>query len=109
MLGFSSIIRDITDRRQWEERQKLMARELVHRVKNSFAVVQSIVRQTQRSTPDPEAFAQAFSGRLAAMAASHDLLTDRHWEGAACATSFRASSRRSRRGPRSGCMWKAPM
>ncbi len=60
-----------------------MARELVHRVKNSFAVIQSIVRQTQRSTPDPEAFAEAFGGRLAAMAASHDLLTDRHWEGAA--------------------------
>ncbi|SEC14563.1 PAS domain S-box-containing protein [Rhizobiales bacterium GAS191] len=82
LLGFSSTIRDITERRQWEERQRLMARELVHRVKNSFAVIQSIVRQTQRSTPDPEAFAQAFSGRLSAMAASHDLLTDRHWEGA---------------------------
>ena len=82
LLGFSSTVRDITDRRQWEERQKLMARELVHRVKNSFAVIQSIVRQTQRSTPDPAAFALAFSGRLAAMAASHDLLTDRHWEGA---------------------------
>lgn len=40
------------------------------------------MRQTQRSTPDPEAFAEAFGGRLAAMAASHDLLTDRHWEGA---------------------------
>ncbi|MFI4994420.1 MAG: PAS domain S-box protein [Hyphomicrobiales bacterium] len=82
LLGFSSIVRDITERRRWEEQQRLMARELVHRVKNSFAVIQSIVRQTQRSTPDPEAFASAFSGRLAAMAASHDLLTDRHWEGA---------------------------
>ena len=82
LLGFSSTIRDITERRQWEERQRLMARELVHRVKNSFAVVQSIVRQTQRSTPDPEAFSLALSGRLSAMAASHDLLTDRHWEGA---------------------------
>ena len=82
LLGFSSIIRDVTERRLWEERQRLMTRELVHRVKNSFAVIQSIVRQTQRSTPDPEAFARAFSGRLAAMAASHDLLTDRHWEGA---------------------------
>ncbi|MBV9111467.1 MAG: PAS domain S-box protein [Hyphomicrobiales bacterium] len=82
LLGFSSTIRDITERRLSEERQRLMARELVHRVKNSFAVIQSIVRQTQRSTPDPEAFAEAFGGRLAAMAASHDLLTDRHWEGA---------------------------
>jgi PAS domain S-box-containing protein len=82
LLGFSSIVRDITERRQWEERQRLMARELIHRVKNSFAVIQSIVRQTQRSTPDPEAFAQAFGGRLAAMASAHDLLTDRHWEGA---------------------------
>jgi two-component system CheB/CheR fusion protein len=81
-LGFSSIVRDITDRREWEERQRLMARELVHRVKNSFAVIQSIVRQTQRSTPDPQSFAQAINGRLAAMAASHDLLTDRHWRGA---------------------------
>jgi PAS domain S-box-containing protein len=82
LLGFSSTIRDITDRRRWEEHQKLMTRELVHRVKNSFAVIQSIARQTQRSTPEPNAFAVAFNGRLAAMAASHDLLTEGHWEGA---------------------------
>ena len=82
LLGFSSTIRDITERRRWEEHQRLMTRELVHRVKNSFAVIQSIARQTQRSTPEPEAFALAFNGRLAAMAASHDLLTERHWEGA---------------------------
>jgi PAS domain S-box-containing protein len=82
LLGLSSVIRDITERRRLEEHQRLMTRELVHRVKNSFAVIQSIVRQTQRSTPDPQAFVLAFNGRLAAMAASHDLLTDRHWEGA---------------------------
>src|SRR5260370_2465314 len=52
LLGFSSIIRDITERKRWEERQRLMTRELVHRVKNSFAVIQSIVRQTQRPTPE---------------------------------------------------------
>ena len=82
LLGFSSTVRDITERRRWEEQQKLMTRELVHRVKNSFAVIQSIARQTQRSTPEPDAFARAFNGRLAAMAASQDLLTERHWEGA---------------------------
>jgi PAS domain S-box-containing protein len=82
LLGFSCTIRDITDRRRWEERQNLMTRELVHRVKNSFAVIQSIARQTQRSTPEPTAFAIAFNGRLAAMAASHDLLTEGRWEGA---------------------------
>ncbi len=34
--------RDITERKAWETPQKLLLRELTHRVKNTLAVVQSI-------------------------------------------------------------------
>ena len=45
---------DVTDRQEaeanWENRQKLLLGELSHRVKNSLAVVQSIVTQSLRSS-----------------------------------------------------------
>jgi PAS domain S-box-containing protein len=74
--------RDIGNRKEWEIRQRLMNRELAHRVKNSFAILQAILRSTLRSTPDPIQFATAFSGRLHSMAAAHDVLTENDWRGA---------------------------
>lgn len=65
---------DITDRKSFEQRQFLMARELAHRVKNTFAVLQSIMNATFRTTPDPKKFVEVFSGRLASMASAHDTL-----------------------------------
>jgi two-component system, chemotaxis family, CheB/CheR fusion protein len=74
--------RDIRDRKEWEERQRLMNRELAHRVKNSFAVLQAILRSTLKSAPDPTHFAQAFSGRLHSLSAAHDVLSANDWRGA---------------------------
>ncbi|MEY9167722.1 two-component system CheB/CheR fusion protein [Sinorhizobium fredii] len=42
--------RDITDRKRWERRRQLLLNELSHRVKNTLAVVQSLARQTLRTT-----------------------------------------------------------
>lgn len=75
-------IEDITERRQWENRRRLMNRELSHRVKNALAVVQAMAHHTLRSAPTPAAFAAAFEGRLRAMSISHNLLTLSEWEGA---------------------------
>ena len=59
----------------------LLNRELSHRVKNSLTIIQSIARQTLRSTPEPEVFARAFQGRLEALASAHDMLTNANWSG----------------------------
>lgn len=74
--------RDITDRRAWEDRQRMLLRELTHRVKNTLTIVQSLASQTARSTTDPSEFVDRFRGRLAALAAAHSLLVDTDWKGA---------------------------
>ncbi|HEV7275761.1 MAG TPA: PAS domain S-box protein [Devosiaceae bacterium] len=71
------VVRDITERKQSEFRQQLLISELNHRVKNSLAIVQAIAHQTIGSkTPQ----FHAFSGRLRALAAAHDLLTEVLWD-----------------------------
>lgn len=82
VIGISIAAHDISDRLEWEERQMLMNRELAHRVKNSFAVLQAILRSTLKSSPDPAQFAQAFSGRLQSLSAAHDVLSANDWKGA---------------------------
>jgi PAS domain S-box-containing protein len=78
----SVALHDIGERKEWDKRQRLMNRELAHRVKNSFAILQAIMRSTLKTSPDPQQFATAFSGRLHSMAAAHDVLTENDWRGA---------------------------
>ena len=79
---FTGYLRDITDRKRMEERQRLLTAELNHRLKNTLAIVQSIANQTARFTPDPKLFEEAFSSRLLAMSRVHDILTKSAWRGA---------------------------
>jgi len=81
-IGARGIDQDITERKNWEKRQAMMLRELSHRVKNTMAVIQSMTRQTLRTSRDPKSFADAFEGRIRSLAASHSLLTDAEWRGA---------------------------
>ena len=76
------VVQDITERKEAEERQKLLIDELNHRVKNTLATVQSLASQTARGTENPEDFRQAFEGRLIALSQAHDQLTRRHWKSA---------------------------
>ena len=80
--GISMTLRDISERKKSEEHKTLLNRELSHRVKNSLTVIQSIAQHTLRSTPDPAAFADAFQGRLQALASAHEILTTADWAGA---------------------------
>lgn len=77
-----AVIRDISLRKAAEDRQTLLIHELNHRVKNTLATVQSIARQTLKSTGDPAAFCEAFTARLVALSQSHDVLTRNDWTGA---------------------------
>jgi PAS domain S-box-containing protein len=78
VIGASKIARDITERKRAEERQKLLLREIVHRVKNTLATVQAIATRTLRSAPADER--DQFTARLHALSKAHDLLTGNAWE-----------------------------
>lgn len=70
---------DATERRQAEARQQLMNREMAHRVKNTLAMVQAIVGQTLRKSPDPKRAVDAINKRLAALGHAHTALTRTRW------------------------------
>ncbi|MDP3736057.1 MAG: HWE histidine kinase domain-containing protein [Hyphomonadaceae bacterium] len=73
---------DITQRKQTEQRQRVMIAELNHRVKNTLASVQSIALQTSMTAQNPKEFVAAFDGRIQALVMAHDLLTANSWQGA---------------------------
>lgn len=82
IVGASKIARDITERKQAEDMQRLLFNELNHRVKNMLAAIQAIASQSLRDAEEPEQFVSSFSGRLRAMGRAHDLLVRGRMEGA---------------------------
>jgi PAS domain S-box-containing protein len=81
-IAITGASRDLSERKQAEEQQRLLCNELNHRVKNSLATVQSIINQTLRGAEDIESARTAVNARIVALAGAHDLLTDRSWAGA---------------------------
>lgn len=71
---------DVTERKVAEEHQRLLINELNHRVKNTLAIVQAIAWQSFRTGGMPADAREGFEGRLAALAAAHDVLTRQNWE-----------------------------
>ncbi len=69
-------------RRHAEEQQRILLRELNHRMKNSFAAVRSIAAQTLSHTDNEEDFQRAFDGRLTALSRASTLLTAGNWQAA---------------------------
>jgi len=82
MIGAVNMLVDITERKAAEEEKSLLLRELAHRVNNTFAVILAITQQSLRAAPSAEAFAEAFTGRLQALAQAHNLLLAEDWAGA---------------------------
>jgi PAS domain S-box-containing protein len=74
------ILRDITDRKLNEEAQTLLAREVDHRAKNALAVAQALVSLTRADTVAE--YVQVVTGRIAALARAHSLLSRSRWTGA---------------------------
>ncbi len=56
-----------------------LTRELNHRVKNTLANVLSIIALTRRRSSDLDEFADGLDGRIRALSATHDLLTQSDW------------------------------
>jgi two-component sensor histidine kinase len=63
--------------REQENVRELLNRELAHRIKNTLASVQAVVAQSLRDHPD---LMGKIRGRIAALAATHDLLTRSEWQ-----------------------------
>jgi PAS domain S-box-containing protein len=80
LLGAINMLVDITERKQAENRQKILVDELNHRVKNTLATVQSLAGQTARHAESLSDFMATFGARLLTLARAHDLLSRRHWE-----------------------------
>jgi two-component sensor histidine kinase/CHASE1-domain containing sensor protein len=73
---------DVTDRYESEETQRLLMRELDHRMKNTLQVIQAIIRRTARSHGSVDKFEQSLLGRVGAMSRAHELLAQERWLGA---------------------------
>lgn len=74
------IIQDITRRKQAEARITMLMRELAHRVKNQYAVILAMIRETNKQTHSPQEFEALIRERIAALSRSHDLLIHGDWE-----------------------------
>ena len=73
IVGASKVARDITERRQAQEEQRLLLREMDHRIKNLFTLAGSIVSLSARAANTPAELASAVQARLGALARAHAL------------------------------------
>lgn len=73
--GFMKIGRDMSDRRQAEERQRVLLGELQHRTRNILAVVKSIAWRTAAASRSVDEFSARFKRRLDALARVNAMLS----------------------------------
>jgi PAS domain S-box-containing protein len=64
LAGFLKIGQDATERQRSQERQRMLLAELQHRVRNTLAVVRSIVRRTGERSESVEDMSTHLQGRL---------------------------------------------
>ncbi|MFN3313235.1 MAG: HWE histidine kinase domain-containing protein [Hyphomonas sp.] len=72
---------DITAQYQSEQDNRLLMRELDHRVKNSLATVQAITRMSLVDSKPVEIAKEELLGRLRAMSDAQNLLVEKSWQG----------------------------
>src|SRR5205823_130194 len=80
VVRINGVTVDITERKEAEERQALLAREVDHRARNALALVQSIVRLTRSDSV--KSYVAAVDGRIGALSRAHTLLAQSRWHGA---------------------------
>jgi PAS domain S-box-containing protein len=79
LVSFVGTVQDITERKQREEKEHLLMREIDHRAKNMLSVVHSIAHQT--AARNSEDFIERFSERIQALSTNQDLLVRNQWNG----------------------------
>jgi len=72
---------DVTERKRAEDHQRMLIAELDHRVKNVLATVSAVAAHTMEASSSMDHFVAALDGRIRSMASTHELLSNRRWEG----------------------------
>ncbi|MCZ8370865.1 MAG: GAF domain-containing protein [Porphyrobacter sp.] len=71
---------DLTrERARAADQQDLLIAELNHRVRNILGLIRALVSQSQAEALSVPGFAAIIGGRIAALAAAHDNITERNW------------------------------
>ncbi len=74
------VVLDVTERKESEERLKLLMREVDHRANNLLTVLQAAIKLSRAR--NVSALKASLEGRIAALAHVHSLLSSSRWEGA---------------------------
>ncbi|UZE48186.1 PAS domain-containing sensor histidine kinase [Rhodopseudomonas sp. P2A-2r] len=85
-IRFIGTICDISKLKRAEAQQRLLTRELEHRIKNTMAMVGAIANQTFRTAATKEEARSIFDARLHALNQAHDILTRSSWTSASMPT-----------------------
>ena len=75
----TTVMQDITDKKQADQSLKTLVRELAHRVRNTTQIISSLADQTRRQATDLDEYHRRFQGRLRALTSAQDLLFDASW------------------------------
>ena len=111
---FASLV-DLTSFKAEQATCKLLIGELNHRVKNTLATVQSVVRQGLKAATDPAVIRESIESRIFALSRSHDILSRENWKSAglhdlidASLEPFAVTDRRVERFNVEGCNLRLP-
>ncbi|WP_291858100.1 HWE histidine kinase domain-containing protein [Bradyrhizobium sp.] len=80
------IDQSLREQEKARHQQELLMGELDHRVKNTIATIQSLVRLSSKSARDLATFTSAIEKRLQSMSKAHSLLSSSRWESASLRT-----------------------
>lgn len=81
IIGVVQYCEDVTEREALRQERDLVVAELMHRVRNTMAVVQSVAEHSIRASGTLEEFHKGFSGRLMAMSRNFTMLCETNWRG----------------------------
>ncbi|MDZ4308553.1 PAS domain-containing protein [Allopontixanthobacter sp.] len=73
-LRWAGTITDVDDAYRHSEKNKLLALELSHRIKNIFAVVSGLITLTSRNRPEAKTFAEELNSKIHALGRAHDFV-----------------------------------
>jgi PAS domain S-box-containing protein len=74
IIGASKIARDISESKRAQARQKLLLREMDHRIKNLFSLAISVLRLSCRTASNADEVVETASARLMALAKVHAMI-----------------------------------
>ncbi|WP_279482271.1 HWE histidine kinase domain-containing protein [Aureimonas sp. SK2] len=79
-LKVAAMQRLLDDQRDWQRSQRVLQRELSHRMKNTLAMVQAVVTQSLRNADSLDDAARRATERIQALGRAQDMLTETNWE-----------------------------